>query len=59
MYANYSFNAPLYTILFRRYNNKKRFRVDQVSYNEIAYLGNSFPISTTVLSKFSKGETRN
>ena len=27
-----------------------------VSYNEIAYLGNSFPISTTVLSQYSKGE---
>ena len=35
---------------------KKDLELTSVSYNEIAYLGNSFPISTTVLSQYSKGE---
>ena len=56
MYANYSFNAPLYTICLGDTIAKKDLELTSVSYNEIAYLGNSFPISTTVLSQYSKGE---
>ena len=56
LYANYPFNAPLYTICLGDTIAKKDLELTSVSYNEIAYLGNSFPISTTVLSQFSKGE---
>ena len=56
LYANYPFNAPLYTICLGDTTVKKDLELTSVSYNEIAYLGNSFPISTTVLSQYSKGE---
>ena len=56
LYASYPFNAPLYTICLGDTIAKKDLELTSVSYNEIAYLGNSFPISTTVLSQFSKGE---
>ena len=56
LYANYPFNAPLYTICLGDTIVKKDLELTSVSYNEIAYLGNSFPISTTVLSQYSKGE---
>tara|TARA_B100000886_G_scaffold269403_1_gene193455 strand:- start:700 stop:2727 length:2028 start_codon:yes stop_codon:yes gene_type:complete len=56
LYANYPFNAPLYTICLGDTIARKDLELTSVSYNEIAYLGNSFPISTTVLSQFSKGE---
>ena len=56
LYANYPFNAPLYTICLGDTITKKDLELSSVSYNEIAYLGNSFPISTTVLSQYSKGE---
>jgi hypothetical protein len=56
LYANFPFNAPLYTICLGDTIAKKDLELASVSYNEIAYLGNSFPISTTVLSQYSKGE---
>ena len=56
LYSNYPFNAPLYTLCLGDTITKKDLELTSVSYNEIAYLGNSFPISTTVLSQYSKGE---
>jgi hypothetical protein len=56
LYANYPFNAPLYTLCLGDTIAKKDLELTSVSYNEIAYLGNSFPISTTVVSQYSKGE---
>tara|TARA_B100001741_G_scaffold311815_2_gene313741 strand:- start:2321 stop:4348 length:2028 start_codon:yes stop_codon:yes gene_type:complete len=56
LYTNYSFNAPLYTLCLGDTIAKKDLELTSVSHNEIAYLGNSFPISTTVLSQYSKGE---
>ena len=56
LYANYTFNAPLYTICLGDTIVKKDLELTSVSYNEIAYLGNSFPISVTILSQYSKGE---
>ena len=56
MYINYSFNAPLYTLCLGDTSTKKDLELTSVSYNEIAYLGNFFPISANVLSKYSKGE---
>ena len=56
MYINYSFNAPLYTLCLGDTSTKKDLELTSVSYNEIAYLGNFFPISAKILSKYSKGE---
>jgi len=57
LYANYLFNAPLYTLCLGDTLAQKDIELTAVSYNEIAYLGNSFPIEATVLTQFSKGET--
>ena len=57
LYANYLFNAPLYTMCLGDTVAKKDLELTTVSYNEIAYLGNSFPIEATVLTQFSKNET--
>ena len=57
IYANYSFNAPLYTIFTGDTTIKKDLELSNISYNQIAYLGNSFPIEATVNSKFCEGET--
>ena len=57
LYANYLFDAPLYTITLGDTVAKKDLEISNVSYNEIAYLGNTFPVEVTVLSQFSEGQS--
>ena len=51
-YANYPFNVPLYTICLGDTITKKDLELSSVSYNEIAYLGNSFPFYYGFISIF-------
>ena len=51
LYAKYSFDAPLYTVLIGDTVQKRDLELSSVSYNELAYLGNSFPIKVNVLAK--------
>lgn len=57
VYANYPFNAPLYTLILGDTSLQKDLELTNVSYNDLAYLDNSFPIKASVLAQFSKGET--
>ena len=56
---------PLYTVIILVYFiyiclgdtiTKKDLELSSVSYNEIAYLGNSFLFQLLILSQYSKGE---
>ena len=56
LYSNYSFDAPLFTVLVGDTVQKKDLQIAKVSYNEIAYLGNTFPIEVGVMAQFCKQE---
>ena len=51
LYANYSFDAPLYTVLLGDTSQKRDVELSTVSYNELAYLGNTFPLKVSVLAQ--------
>ena len=51
LYANYSFDAPLYTLLLGDTSKKRDVELSTVSYNELAYLGNTFPLKVSVLAQ--------
>jgi len=51
LYANYSFDAPLYTVLLGDTSKKRDVELSTVSYNELAYLGNTFPLKVSVLAQ--------
>ena len=51
LYANYSFDAPLYTVLLGDTSQKRDVELSTVSYNELAYFGNTFPLKVSVLAQ--------
>ncbi len=51
LYAKYSFDAPLYTVLLGDTTQKRDVELTTVSYNELAYLGNTFPLKVSVLAQ--------
>ncbi len=56
LYADYPFQAPLYTIGFGDTMPQKDVRISQIYHNDIAFLGNSFPLQISVQAQFSEGE---
>ena len=57
LYTNYPFNAPLYTLLLGDTTSKKDLELSNISYNDLAFLDNTFPVRTSVLARFCSGET--
>lgn len=58
-YANYSLNAPLYSVVLGDTTIRKDALVADVLHNDIVYLGNSFPLMVRVAAKQLKGEQLN
>ena len=56
LYADYPFQAPLHTIALGDTTPQKDLRISNISYNDIAFLGNSFPLKISVHAQFCKGE---
>lgn len=54
LYANYSLNSPLYTLAVGDTSLKEDLEITKVSYNELSFLGNTFPVEVSVLSQFCK-----
>lgn len=56
LYADYPFQAPLYTIAVGDTMPQKDVRISQVYHNDLAFLGNSFPLQISVQAQFCEGE---
>ncbi len=56
IYANYTLNAPLHTILLGDTIQKKDLQIAKVYYNELSYLGNTFPIKVDVMAQYCQQE---
>ena len=56
LYADYPFNAPLYTIALGDTTPQKDVRISQLYHNDLAFLGNSFPLQINVQAQFCVGE---
>ena len=56
LYADYPFQAPLYTIALGDTMPQKDLRISNLSHNDIAFLGNSFPLQISVQAQFCEGE---
>ncbi len=56
LYADYPFQAPLYTIAFGDTMPQKDVRISQIYHNDLAFLGNSFPLHISVQAQFCEGE---
>ncbi len=51
-YTNYPFKAPFYTLALGDTTIKKDLKINRVFHNELAFLGNTFPINVNVQSSF-------
>lgn len=56
LYADYPFQAPLYTIAIGDTMPQKDVLISQLYYNDLAFLGNSFPLQISVQAQFCEGE---
>ncbi len=56
LYADYPFQAPLYTIAIGDTMPQKDVRFSQLYHNDLAFLGNSFPLQISVQTQFCVGE---
>ena len=56
LYCNYSFSAPLYCIALGDTNLYKDSRILNIYHNDIAFLGNYFPVEVSFLTDFCKGD---
>ena len=56
LYVDYPFQAPLYTIALGDTMPQKDVRISQLYNNDIAFLGNSFPLKISVQAQFCAGE---
>lgn len=56
MYADYPFQAPLYTIALGDTIPQKDVRFSQIYYNDLAFLGNIFSLQISVQAQFCEGE---
>lgn len=55
-YANYSFDAPLYTLLVGDTTQKKDLQIAKISCNEISHLGNTSPLRVSVMAQYCQQE---
>ena len=55
-YANYSFDAPLYTLLVGDTTQKKDLQIAKIYCNEISYLGNTSPLRVSVMAQYCQQE---
>lgn len=51
VYANYSFDGPLYTLMVGDTSQKKDLQIANISCNDISYLGNTFPLKVGVMAQ--------
>ena len=56
LYADYPFRAPLYPIALGDTMPQKDVRISQLYHNDLAFLGNSFPLQISVQTHFCVGE---
>ena len=56
LYVDYPFKAPLYTIALGDTTPQKDVRISQLYHNDLAFLGNSFPLQINVQAQFCAGE---
>ena len=56
LYSNYTIDAPIYSIALGDTSIQKDVELVNVSYNELAYLGNTFPIQASVLGQYFQGK---
>ena len=56
IYMNYPFPAPLYAIALGDTTPRKDLLISNLTHNDLAFLGNTFPIEISGLSQFCKGE---
>lgn len=55
-YQSKQINRPIYTIALGDTTTRKDLRIQRVAYNEVAYLGNQFPIEIEVLAQKLNGK---
>lgn len=56
MYSVYPFEAPLYTIALGDTMPQKELEISLTAHNDLAFLGNNFPLEVSVQATFCKGE---
>ncbi len=56
IYMNYPFQAPLYAIALGDTTPRKDLLISNLTHNDLAFLGNTFPIEISGQSQFCKGE---
>lgn len=56
IYMNYPFQAPLYAIALGDTTPRKDLLISSLTHNDLAFLGNTFPIEISGQSQFCKGE---
>ena len=56
LYSKHNFNFPLFTIAVGDTSKKKDVILKKASHNDIAYLGNQFPVNIDISAYGSKGE---
>ena len=59
LYADYPFQAPLYTIALGDTTPQKDIRISKLYHNDLVFLGNSFPLKISVQTQFCAGEKVN
>jgi hypothetical protein len=56
LYSAYPFQAPLHTIALGDTTPQKDVEISHVFHNELAFLGNEFPVNVSVQTAYCKGE---
>lgn len=55
-YSPFPFEAPLYTVALGDTTPQKELEISLVAHNDLAFLGNNFPLEVSVQATFAKGE---
>lgn len=56
LYVDYPFQAPLHTIALGDTIPKKDIYISQLYHNDLAFLGNTFPLQISIQAQFCEGE---